>query len=172
MFASRDGLVVNAGLTPFEDCVPKLPDLSTGQPNALDSTWLICEKSNGDESGAQRFIDPRAAGGDRRTLGCVVIRGVDPDARRNLRSSSFADAVSRTFDGQHPCSLCKVIASAKRSEKRMEFPQPLTKLEFPLTTQLLLLVAPTRFQLVSIGSEFVESLSQQPPTPPPRASCA
>ena len=90
----------------------------------------------------------------------------------NLRSSSFADAVSRTFDGQHPCSLCKVIASAKRSEKRMEFPQPLTKLEFPLTTQLLLLVAPTRFQLVSIGSEFVESLSQQPPTPPPRASCA
>ncbi len=90
----------------------------------------------------------------------------------NLCSSSFADAVSRTFDGQHPCSLCKVIASAKRSEKRMEFPQPLTKLEFPLTTQLLLLVAPTRFQLVSIGSEFVESLSQQPPTPPPRASCA
>ncbi len=90
----------------------------------------------------------------------------------NLRSSSFADAVSRTFDDQHPCSLCKVIASAKRSEKRMEFPQPLTKLEFPLTTQLLLLVAPTRFQLVSIGSEFVESLSQQPPTPPPRASCA
>jgi hypothetical protein len=90
----------------------------------------------------------------------------------NLRTSSFADAVSRTFDGQHPCSLCKVIASAKKSEKRMDFPQPLTKFEFPLTTQLLLLVAPTRFQLVPIGNKFIESLSQQPPTPPPRAACA
>ena len=90
----------------------------------------------------------------------------------NLRTSSFTDAVSRTFDGQHPCSLCKVIASAKRSEKRLEFPQPSTKLEFPLTTQLLLLVAPTRFQLVPISNEFIESLSQQPLTPPPRATCA
>lgn len=90
----------------------------------------------------------------------------------NLRTASFADAISRTFDGQHPCSLCKVIASAKKSEKRTEFPQPLTKLEFPLTTQSLLLVAPTRFQLVPIGNEFVEALSRPPPTPPPRATRA
>lgn len=90
----------------------------------------------------------------------------------NLRTASFADAVSRTFDGQHPCSLCKVIASAKKSEKRMEFPQPLTKLEFPLTTQSLLLVAPTRFQVVPIGNELAESLFHQPPTPPPRATFA
>jgi hypothetical protein len=90
----------------------------------------------------------------------------------NLRSGSFADAVLRTFDGQHPCSLCKVIASAKKSDKQTEFPQPLTKLEFPLTAESLLLVAPTRFQLMPIGNEFIESLSQQPPTPPPRATCA
>jgi len=90
----------------------------------------------------------------------------------NLRTSSLADAVSRTFDGQHPCSLCKVIASAKKSEKKTEFPQPLTKLEFPLTAQSLLLVAPTRFQLVPIGNEFVEAISQPPPQPPPRATCA
>ncbi len=90
----------------------------------------------------------------------------------NLRTASFADAVMRTFDGQHPCSLCKVIASAKKSEKCMEFPQPVIKLEFPLTTRSLLLVAPTRFQLVPIGNEFVESLSRQPPTPPPRATSA
>jgi hypothetical protein len=90
----------------------------------------------------------------------------------NLRTSSLADAVSRTFDGQHPCSLCKVIASAKKSEKKTEFPQPLTKLEFPLTAQSLLLFAPTRFQLVPIGNEFVEVISQPPPQPPPRATCA
>ncbi|MGD1020691.1 MAG: hypothetical protein ABSA12_15370 [Verrucomicrobiia bacterium] len=91
---------------------------------------------------------------------------------QNLRTTSFADAISRTFDGQHPCSLCKVIASAKKSEKQTEYPQPLTKLEFPLAAQSLLLVAPTRFQLVPIGNELAVSLSQPPPTPPPRATCA
>jgi hypothetical protein len=91
---------------------------------------------------------------------------------KNLRTASFTEAVSRTFDGQHPCSLCKVIANAKKSEKRMEFPQPLTKFEFPLTLQSLLLVAPTSFQLVPFGNEFVEPPSRKPPTPPPRATCA
>jgi hypothetical protein len=90
----------------------------------------------------------------------------------NLRTVSFAEAVVRTFDGQHPCSICKVIASAKRSEKKAEFPQPLTKLEFPLTEQSLLLIVPLRFQLLRMSHELVESLSQQPPTPPPRAICA
>ena len=89
----------------------------------------------------------------------------------NLRTVSFTEAVARTFDGQHPCSICKVIASAKKSEKKAEFSQPLTKLEFPLTAQSLPLVAPSRFQLVRMTNELVESLSQQPPTPPPRATC-
>jgi hypothetical protein len=87
----------------------------------------------------------------------------------NLRTASFADAVSRTFDGQHPCSLCKVIASAKKSEKRVEYPQPLMRLEFPLATQMLLLIAPARYQPVASADELIESLSQQPLTPPPRA---
>lgn len=90
----------------------------------------------------------------------------------NLRTTSFAEAVARTFDGRHPCSLCKVIATAKKSEKKAEFPQPLTKFEFPLTTQSLLLVASTRSQFIPPVDEFVEPLSQQPPTPPPRANCA
>jgi hypothetical protein len=90
----------------------------------------------------------------------------------NLRTVSFTEAVVRTFDGRHPCSICKVIASAKRSEKKAEFAQSLTKIEFPLTAQSLLLVVPSRFQLVRMSNELVESLSQQPPTPPPRATCA
>src|SRR5580700_7839163 len=90
----------------------------------------------------------------------------------NLRTVSFTEAVARTFDGQHPCSICKIIASAKKSEKKAEFPQPLTKLEFPPTAPCILLVAPARFQLVSTSNELVESLSQTPPTPPPRATCA
>ena len=90
----------------------------------------------------------------------------------NLRTSSFTEAVAHTFDGQHPCSLCKVIAKAKKCEKKAEFPQQMTKFEFDLTTQSFLLVAPSRSQVVRSACESVESLSQQPPTPPPRAHCA
>jgi hypothetical protein len=90
----------------------------------------------------------------------------------NLRTASFAEAVVRTFDGQHPCSICKVIARAKKSGKQVEFSQPVTKLEFPLTMQSPLLIAPTGSQLVLTANAFVESLFHQPPTPPPRATCA
>src|SRR5580700_9922471 len=73
----------------------------------------------------------------------------------NLHTVSFTEAVARTFDGQHPCSICKIIANGKKSEKKAEFPQPLTKLEFPLAMQSLLLITPTRLQLVPLRGELV-----------------
>ncbi|HTS19933.1 MAG TPA: hypothetical protein VMP11_20325 [Verrucomicrobiae bacterium] len=90
----------------------------------------------------------------------------------NLRTVPFAEAVVRTFDGRHPCSLCKVIANASKSPKKTDFLQPLPKLEFPLATQAMLLVTPRRSHFVPASDEFVDSLSQQPPTPPPRATGA
>ncbi len=36
----------------------------------------------------------------------------------NLRASSLAQAVQQTFDGRHPCSLCKAIAKAKNAERK------------------------------------------------------
>ena len=35
---------------------------------------------------------------------------------QNLRTGSLEDAVTKTFDGQHPCCLCKQIAAGKKSE--------------------------------------------------------
>ena len=89
----------------------------------------------------------------------------------NLRTASFTEAVTRTFDGQHPCSLCKVIAKARKSEKKAEYPQTLTKFEFPLTAQCSLFVAPSSFEPVPTTADFVESQPHRPPTPPPRVTC-
>jgi len=89
----------------------------------------------------------------------------------NLRTASFTEAVMRTFDGQHPCSLCKVIAKARKSGKKAEYPQRLTKFEFPLTAQCSLFVAPAPFESVPTTAVLVESLPHQPPTPPPRLTC-
>ena len=40
------------------------------------------------------------------------------------RDGSFVTAVEKTFDGEHPCALCKVIAKGKKSEKKSEYPPP------------------------------------------------
>jgi hypothetical protein len=90
----------------------------------------------------------------------------------NLRTHSAAEAVAQTFDGKHPCSLCKAIAAGKKSEKRTEFPLPLQKLEYPPAPARLILVAPARFQPMPLVNTFAELLALQPPTPPPRGNPA
>lgn len=34
------------------------------------------------------------------------------------QQTSLADAVAKTFDGEHPCGLCKKIAGAQRAPKK------------------------------------------------------
>src|SRR5580700_2762032 len=48
----------------------------------------------------------------------------------NLRTGSFSQAVTQTFDGQHPCNLCKAIAAGKKSEGKSEMTPPVMRLEF------------------------------------------
>jgi hypothetical protein len=78
-------------------------------------------------------------------------------------------ALAQTFDGKHPCPLCKAIAAGKKSEKQNELLPPLNKLEFPPAPENLVLFAPSRFQLLPLANTFTKSLVQQPLTPPPRS---
>ena len=39
----------------------------------------------------------------------------------NLHSGSFHDAMTKTFDGEHPCPICMAIAAAKKSQQKNEF---------------------------------------------------
>lgn len=86
----------------------------------------------------------------------------------NLRTGSLSEAVTHTFDGKHPCCLCKAIAVGKKSERKSEFTLQLKKLEFPPAAEKLILVAPSRFEFLPLANAFAESLGQSPPTPPPR----
>ena len=86
----------------------------------------------------------------------------------NIGSSSFTEAVQKTFDGKHPCCLCKAIAAGKKSEQKREFTTQMQKFEFlPLKADFVF-VAPTDFQLLPQANSFADSLTQKPPTPPPR----
>ncbi len=90
----------------------------------------------------------------------------------NLQSSSFQDAVTKTFDGKHPCSLCKAIAAGKKSEKKNDFTAQNLKFEFPPVKGNPVLMAPASFKLLPLANSFAGFLPQQPPTPPPRGCFA
>ena len=86
----------------------------------------------------------------------------------NLRHDSLAEAVSKTFDGEHPCCLCKAIAAAKKSEKKSEDASPVLKMEFPPVAGNWNLIPLARSERTSRKSFVAELLSSPPPLPPPR----
>jgi hypothetical protein len=90
----------------------------------------------------------------------------------NLRHDSLAQAVTHTFDGQHPCCLCKAIAAGKKSEKKREFAPSFKTLEFPPAPEELALTSPAHFALPTAADIMARTFSENPPTPPPRPALA
>jgi hypothetical protein len=86
----------------------------------------------------------------------------------NLHSGSLGDAVAKTFDGQHPCCLCQAIAAGKQSERKNEFSFQSQKLEFPPLTEKIILIPPSRFQLLPLENFSAKSFAQKPLLQPPR----
>src|SRR5271168_773475 len=68
----------------------------------------------------------------------------------NLCTQPVKEAVTETFDGNHPCDLCKAIAAGKQSEKKTEFSFQSQKLEFPQANENFALIAPSQFQLMPL----------------------
>jgi hypothetical protein len=86
----------------------------------------------------------------------------------NLHSSSFQIAAEKTFDGKHPCCLCKAIAAGKQSEKKTELSFQSQKLEFPPLKEKFTLIAPSQFQLLPLENSSAKSFAPKPLLQPPR----
>ncbi len=86
----------------------------------------------------------------------------------NLQSGSFHEAVTKTFDGNHPCCLCKAIAAAKKSEKKSEAVSPTLKMEFPPAAANFTFISPEPISAFSLAKLSAASSFQKPPLPPPR----
>ena len=86
----------------------------------------------------------------------------------NLESGSFRQAVTETFDGNHPCCICKAIATAKQSQQKNQLNLQTQKLDFPPVQDSFVLITPSRFDLFPQQNFSVDSRSLKPPVPPPR----
>lgn len=86
----------------------------------------------------------------------------------NLRTDSMAAALTNTFDGKHPCQLCKQISAGKKSEKKAEIPPWVKKLEFVSGRAGFVFTAPEVSRLRPETNPSFAALIHQPPVPPPR----
>ena len=85
------------------------------------------------------------------------------------QSDSLKPALVKTFDGKHPCKLCLLIATGKKSEKKQETPKPSIKLDlFCWANSLAVGSAGFAHRTIKAVS-LISKLGDGPPTPPPRS---
>lgn len=90
----------------------------------------------------------------------------------NSRNGSLVEAVGKTFDGQHPCSLCKAVASGQTEEREQKeaLVDPFAKLVAVLVTETPVAVLPSSDLFYFTLSARPQSVDDSLPSPPPRAA--
>ena len=84
------------------------------------------------------------------------------------QNAPLTEAVAKTFDGQHPCKLCKQIAKSKRAEKKTDCQSEFKKLEFSFARVAFIFGAPSSFWEVRATNDAADLLSHAPAVPPPK----
>jgi hypothetical protein len=91
---------------------------------------------------------------------------------KNSRNSSFTEAVSKTFDGKHPCKLCKAIQQGRAEEKQQQQKQvkPGSKLDLGLIWRPVTFNFTCAREWIPTVDVRASSRAEQPPKPRPRPS--
>jgi hypothetical protein len=85
---------------------------------------------------------------------------------------SLAKALAETFDGDHPCHLCKGISAAQHSQKKSDA-QPVTmKPDLICATRTIALLPGSTYFLFAALEMSTSERAHSPPTPPPRSELA
>jgi hypothetical protein len=88
------------------------------------------------------------------------------------QSATLSEALVRTFDGKHPCGLCKWVQRGKAEEKKQDPQKPETKptkIDQSLPTGVALAIYPldSKLRAIDIPDRW-DSRADPPPTPPPK----
>ena len=84
--------------------------------------------------------------------------------------ASLSEALSKTFDGRHPCQLCRLVDEGKKAERKEPLKMLDTKIDFFMELGGAWFFAP---QVDVVGLPPVSSAPQvsfSPLVPPPRAA--
>jgi hypothetical protein len=86
----------------------------------------------------------------------------------NSKHAPFRQAITQTFDGAHPCSICHMVNKGKTSEKKSDLQASAPKIDIICvrrTTQLAPLFA--RFEYATRDFSVLD-VGRSPLVPPPR----
>ena len=81
---------------------------------------------------------------------------------------SFATALKKTFDGDHPCKLCKLVKDGKASEKKRDLQRLDVKFEFTFAAGSSGLFPPRPIRHFIPHAERAAARADAPLPPPPR----
>jgi hypothetical protein len=86
------------------------------------------------------------------------------------QQAPLTEALSQTFDGKHPCSICNKIAEAKNNQHKSDRQFDTKKLECVDLRDATAFILPPCFVSERSGNTAAPPVSQRPPVPPPRAA--
>lgn len=87
----------------------------------------------------------------------------------NARHVSLSEAVAETFDGKHPCHLCRVVAAGKKSDKKSQVVPAVAKMDLICTTRRWTCLPPFfPYVYPGLAVAFGQHI-EGPPSPPPRS---
>ncbi len=85
------------------------------------------------------------------------------------RTAPIAEAVSKTFNGENPCGLCKMVKKGKASEEKQEAIKVKTKVDFWIAAnEAQLLPSALAERASTVHRDSLSSRADSPPIPPPR----
>ncbi len=82
---------------------------------------------------------------------------------------NFSAAIEKTFDGKHPCGLCKAVDHGKRSEEKKSFLKAEMKINWMLVEESPLVWSPSWMNEALPPDDPSLLVFASPPIPPPRS---
>jgi hypothetical protein len=86
------------------------------------------------------------------------------------KSASLCQAIAKTLDGAHPCSLCKIVSRGKTAERKSDLQLLTQKIDMICTKRSITLVRPIARIDYTARNFAVFQIGKSPPVPPPRNS--
>ena len=89
---------------------------------------------------------------------------------RFSQAASLEEALKMTFDGEHPCALCKAVKQGKQSEQEPQRRTLDKKIDLYCPHHAIEVVQPVKHLPAFAAVKHVSSGREAPPRPPPKAT--
>ena len=85
------------------------------------------------------------------------------------KNASLCQAIAKTLDGTHPCSLCKIVNRGKTAEKKSDLQSPTPKIDMICVWRTASSLRPFIPFEYTVRDSCSSQIGRSPPVPPPRS---